>query len=118
MGTGRRSFNAKAQRRKDAKKSVQSKERQQGLPQYKTLRDQFAPVPVSARSWTAPALWRFYLRHHQSTLVSNSSTTEMRSVLNRHIDFTIAVEAVRSNHAAERHGYWQATGTSPCFTAF
>jgi hypothetical protein len=34
------------------------------------------------------------------------------------MDFTIAGEAVRSNHAAEHHGYWHATGTSPCFTAF
>jgi len=32
--------------------------------------------------------------------------------------FTIAGEAVRSNHAAEHHGYWQANGTSLCFTAF
>jgi hypothetical protein len=34
------------------------------------------------------------------------------------MDFTIAGDAVRSNHAAEHHGYWEATGTNPCFTAF
>jgi hypothetical protein len=34
------------------------------------------------------------------------------------MDFTIATEAARSNHAAEHHGYWHATGPSLCFTAF
>jgi hypothetical protein len=42
---------------------------------------------------------------YQSALTSNSSATEIRSVLNRQTDFTIAAEAVRSNHAAEHHGY-------------
>jgi hypothetical protein len=30
-----------------------------GPPHSETLRDQLTPVPVSGRSWTAPALWRF-----------------------------------------------------------
>ena len=32
--------------------------------------------------------------------------------------FTVAGDAVLSNHAAEHHGYWLATKTSPCFTGF
>jgi hypothetical protein len=32
--------------------------------------------------------------------------------------FTMAVEEEPSNHHAEHHGYWFATDTNPCFTAF
>jgi hypothetical protein len=39
--------------------SLRAPESGRGLPQSKTLRDQRAAVPFSARSWTAPALWRF-----------------------------------------------------------
>jgi hypothetical protein len=36
------------------------------LPQSKTIREQVAQVSFSARSWTAPALWRFYRRRRFS----------------------------------------------------
>ena len=40
------------------------------------------PYEFASASWTAPALWRFSTAY-QSAPTSNSSATEIRSVLNR-----------------------------------
>ena len=75
-----------------------------GPPHSKTLARRSMAPEQSEASWAAPVLARALSLHH-STFGSYSSATEILPVLKREIDFTIAGEAVRSNHAAEHHGY-------------
>src|SRR5439155_12121399 len=70
-------------------------------------------------SWTAAVLCRFFAREPSPVcrwleLVGNVQTIGLESI-NRFYD---CGEAVRSNQAAEHHGYSFATGTRRCFTAF